>query len=147
MNYNIDPDSQATQVRTHFKDILARHVTGESLQSIGETLPVPLTGTQIRRAISDAPDMLLSFNAIIEHRAHHFMEEAAKLAKQCADAGDVAGMKVAIDTYMKLAAKIAPGLYGDKATLELVGAGGGPVKHTVEMSPEDAYKAMLGGVK
>lgn len=130
--------------RLHFKDILARHSQGESLQEIAESLDPGLTGAQLRRAIADDNEMTKSFNAIVELRAHWMIEECGRLAGMAAKAGDVAGMKVAIDSYMKLAGKIAPKLYGDKSTLELVGAGGGPIQTKVAMDPSDAYKAMLG---
>jgi hypothetical protein len=137
--------TRASTIRKHFKQIIARHATGESLQEIGQSLDPPCTGLQLRRTIITDPELTASFNAVIEHRAHYFIEEAARLAALCGKAGDVAGMKVAISAYTTLAGKIAPRLYGDKSTLELVGAGGGPVKHTVELDPAEAYRKMIGG--
>lgn len=137
----------AAVVRECFAEILERHVERESLADIAVDLSarfgVPMTGLQLRRAVMDDDSMTKSFNAVIEHRAHNLIEEATKLADQAAKLGDAAGLRVAIDTYIRIAGKIASGIYGEKSTHEFVGAGGGPIKHLVEMSPEDAYKAML----
>lgn len=132
-------------IRENFHQILQRHATGESLQEIAESIDGIESGVQIRRWITLDPEMSADFNAVIEIRAHWMVEEAGRLAGLAAKSGDVSGLKCSIDAYLKIASKIAPKLYGDKSTLEVVGAGGGPVKHTVEMSPEDAYKAMLSG--
>ena len=148
MHNLVDPltlPSLVGQVHRELTGILARHVLGESLQEVGQTLDPPLSGLQIRNVISANPDLVIKFNTVIEHRAHWMIEEAARLATKCAKSGDVAGLKVAIDSYMKLAGKIAPKLYGDKATLELVGAGGGPIKAIVQLEPAEAYKRMLSG--
>lgn len=52
--------------------------------------------------------------------------------------------KAAGDLWLKLAAKTDPRRYGEKATLELTGAEGGPVETVVKMDPAEAYRRAIG---
>lgn len=80
-------------------------------------------------------------------RAHNLVEKAVDVATMSTKLGEAAGMRVAVDTYLKVAAKINSEDYGDKARVEHTGKDGGPIqtKGDLTLSPADAYEKMVRG--
>lgn len=78
-------------------------------------------------------------------RAHSMVEEAVDTARLGKVLGDAAGLRVSVDTLLKVAGKIAPGEYGDKASLELTGKDGGPIEANMSVSPAEAYERLIKG--
>jgi hypothetical protein len=61
--------------------------------------------------------------------------------------GDMLGhRRLQVDTRKWMLSKMLPKIYGDKLTNEHTGANGGPIetKSTVTLTPDEAYKRMLG---
>lgn len=130
------------QVRREHPIILAAYATGYALSQIGaELCSPPLTAIQIRIAIMSDTALTARFNAAKEHRAHEFVERAGQAGIKLVDTGF---HKDGADTLLKVAAKTAPTIYGDKATIALTGANGGPVESTITLSPSEAYRKMMG---
>jgi hypothetical protein len=96
-----------------------------------------LTSHQISAVIYQDDALLKAWNAAKEERAHQRVDSAGSWAM-------VLGGKDGVEAKLKVAAVIAPKLYGTKATLEVTGKDGGPVA-TVALDPAEAYKRMLGG--
>jgi len=128
-------------VRKHANEIMARWAAGESLEKIGQSLEHKVSAMQIRLAIRNDEQLHERWAAVREHRAHYLIEAAADDARYAAASGEY---KAAADIRMKLAAKLAPELYGEKATIAHTGADGGPIQSTVTLTPDEAYKRMLG---
>jgi hypothetical protein len=82
-------------------------------------------------------------------RAHNLVEKAVDVASLSTRLGDAAGMRVAVDTYLKVASKISPEDYGDKTKIEHTGKDGGPIetKADLTLSPADAYEKMVRGAR
>jgi hypothetical protein len=131
-------------VRMNIAHILAQHACGKSLDEIGQKLKQPQSGVQIRAAIHGDEELVKRWNVAMEHRAHWMIEQVAVLA-EIESRNPMGGRKTAIDAYFKLAEKLAPKIYGQKATIALTGEHGGAVEVNANVSPSDAYKAMLGG--
>jgi hypothetical protein len=115
-------------VAGHIDDILERYAGGESLESIGASLPVAMSAWKLRDIMVTSPELSERYHQVRLHKAHNLMDSALDVAKNARDLGDAQGLRLAVDTYIKVASKIAPREYGDKAKVELTGEGGGPVK-------------------
>lgn len=134
-------NSTVNRVRAACNEIVARYVCGESFETIAQGMSPPLSGMQVRFCLENDAEMAPRLHAGLDYRAHHFMDRAASMAGALEDAGMA---KEAMDGYLKLAAKQAPRLYGDKATIALTGANGGPVESVIKLTPSEAYKMALG---
>ena len=73
------------------------------------------------------------------------MEEAVEYGRQAAQIGDSSGLKVAIDTNMKVASKLNAA-YSDNATVEHTGKGGGPIK-LLALTDEELLKIAAQGMQ
>ncbi len=63
-----------------------------------------------------------------EERAHAWAEEVVDITDDCpVDTASVAKARLRVDARLKIMAKHAPSLYGDKASVEVTGKDGGPV--------------------
>lgn len=132
-------------VRQCWRTILIKYATGEPLEDIGRELkPWPLTGLEIRQAIASDLDLRDRFAEVKKHMAEHFVERAGAAAYKAERSGEYG---VAINGYLKLAAKLDPGRYSDKLIHQ--GDPEAPIQHEhkgeLEMSPSEAYKALLEG--
>lgn len=134
--------STVDRVRLHINEILVGIAEGKTLTEIGEAMNPPIGPFSLRSALYSDEEAHRRYKVVLEHKAHGLIELAAEQADKLAKASMA---KEAADVALKVAAKLAPHLYGDKQTVALTGADGGPVKSTVTMTPADAYKAMLGG--
>jgi hypothetical protein len=130
-------ESIADGVRRQWAIIVASWVEGHSLADVGASLDPMLTSHQISAVIYQDDALLKAWNAAKEERAHQLVDSAGSWAM-------VLGGKDGVEAKLKVAAVIAPKLYGTKATLEVTGKDGGPVA-TVALDPAEAYKRMLGG--
>lgn len=141
--------------------ICARLAEGESLRSICEDEEFPAYSTVKAWEQKDAEFSAASLRAR-EIGCHALAEDCLKIADDGRndwmerrgkdDAGWVANgehiqrSRLRIDTRMRLLGKWLPKVYGDK--LALGGADDLPPlrqEHSVALSPEEAYKRMLGG--
>jgi hypothetical protein len=131
----------------HLDDIVDRYARGESLQTIGASLPTPIQGARLRTILINTDETHAAYaNAYVE-RSHQLVEEALELGKKAGKLGDAAGYKVNVDVNMKVAAKINPQAYGEASKVELTGRGGGPleVKADVTLTPAEAYERLVKG--
>lgn len=119
-------------------DVFDRYVWGESFQAIADTLPFKVPGWKLRQILMESEETReLYANANIL-RSHNLVDAALDYGRQAAAIGDASGLKAAIDTNLKIAAKLNTA-YNDKASLELTGKDGGPVK-LLAMTDEDLLK-------
>lgn len=114
-----------------FKTICERLDIKESPQYVRQTLQVYARKEYIPATLS---------------RAHSMVEEALETARLGKSLGDAAGLRLTVDTLLKVAGKIAPGEYGEKSKVEHTGADGGPIKMlAANMSDEQLAKIASGG--
>lgn len=132
----------AATIEPHVELIIDMYVDGLSFKQIVETLNLPLTGNQVRNVLRTHHTE--QFVNAVHARAEELVERSGEYASSAARAGE---FKAAADISFKLAAMHDPRRFGDKRSVELTGAGGGPVKidANVKLSPDEAYKRMLGG--
>ena len=129
------------QVRAVFDELRSAYAGGWSLDyAVAMAMGPAACPLKVRGAINGDKVMRAAWLALRDARADTFFEKAAMQAEKLEreDPGKAG------DLYMKLAAKTAPKLYGDRAQLEISGPDGGPIESVVKLSAEDAYKAMLG---
>ena len=85
------------------------------------------------------PDFLAECARARRDQAHWYADRCREEADDCdADTAHVA--KVRISAYQWLASKLEPRAYGDHATLEIAGAGGGPLA-SVNLNVTDPIEA------
>ena len=104
------------------------------------------------------PEFQASYREAVKARADYWAEEVVEIGDDARfDYGHSAAVpraKLRIDTRMRLMAQANPARYGDKAQIEVTGAGGGPLRSiaaSVVLKPEDqeqlrriAHRALLG---
>jgi hypothetical protein len=136
-----------SQVRSRLDEIVERYAAGESLSQIAASLRLGLTGLKLRFILLNTRDMEMAYRSSVAERAHTLVEESVLHGKTAAAIGDAAGLRVAIDTNLKVASKLLPSTYGDTSKLELTGAGGGSLKIDVDvtLTPDEAYARMVSG--
>lgn len=115
------------QVLEIAQDIFDRYVWGESFKDIAASLPFKIPGWRLRHILLESDETREMYTNAAVLRSHNLIEEALDYGRQAAAIGDSSGLKVAIDTNIKVAAKLNPA-YNDKATIEHTGQGGGPIK-------------------
>jgi hypothetical protein len=117
-------------VAGNIDEILERYAAGESMGSIAASMQdrFPMSAWKLRDIIVTNPEHFASYSQARLHRAHSLIDEALDVVNDARKIGDTAGLKVAFDGYIKVASKLAPREYGEKAKVELTGEGGGPVK-------------------
>lgn len=108
-------------------DVFDRYVWGESFQVIAEALPFKVQGWKLRIVLMESDETRETYANANILRSHNLIEASLDYGRQAASQGDAAGFKVAIDTNMKIAAKLNAA-YNDKATIEHTGKDGGPIK-------------------
>lgn len=127
-----------------FDEILAAYAGGWSLEYAVAMSTLSLdpgaNALTVRNIINANKEMRSRWVSVRDARADSFFEKAAMQAEKLErDDPGKAG-----DLYLKLAAKQAPKVYGEKATVELTGADGGPLESVVKLSPADAYRRAMG---
>ncbi|MFY7864715.1 hypothetical protein [Roseateles sp.] len=139
-------DALTDDLPTNLDLLLDRMICGESMSALAEYVTelfgFRVSAYHVRMAMTSTPDRLAKYNLARHHYAHQLVEEATKDADSARRHGD---FRYSGDFRMKLAGKLAPEHYGDKAQLEVGGITGKPVEHKVEgQSPAEAYKALVG---
>ena len=148
---HLDPKRQAEaelrqKVLELADEVFDRYVWGESFQAIADTLPFKITGWRLRDILMNSEQTADTYANIGIHRAHNLVDATIDYGRQAASIGTEAGLRVAIDTNLKVAAKIHAAEYGDSKKVELTGAGGGPVK-LLALTDEELLKIAAQGLK
>lgn len=140
------PDWHAKVAKRRGAEILDLVAEGVSFRRIAEQISEqsawPVTPSRLRRAMMNDEASCAALLAALRDKAHAMVEHAGEMVMSAATAGDY---DKSGRLALALAEKIAPELYGAKRTVELTGAGGGPVKTEVVQSPEEAYRIMIEG--
>ena len=132
----------ADQVRRQYLHILGMYALGYTMHEAGQACAPVLSGDSIRVVLAADHELRERYELAKEMRAHHFVDISGRSGVTLTETGF---HKEGGELLLKVAAKIAPKLYGDKSTVALTGADGGAVQSVVELSPSDAYKRMLSG--
>lgn len=127
-------------------DVFDRYVWGESFQSIADTLPFKVPGWKLRQILMDSEETRETYANANILRSHNLIEAALDYGRQAASIGDASGLKAAIETNLKIAAKLNAA-YNDKASLELTGKNGGAleIKADLSLTAEQAYERLIKG--
>jgi hypothetical protein len=120
-------------------EVFDRYVWGESFQAIADSLPFKIAGWKLRQVLMDSEETRDQYAMAGIERAHNLVDAALDYGRKAATLGDAAGLRAAIDTNLKVAAKLHASAYGDKSKVELTGANGGPVK-LLAMTDEELLK-------
>jgi hypothetical protein len=128
-------------------EVFNRWVWGESFQAIADTLPFKIAGWKLRSILMEHETTAEQYKTIGILRAHNLVDAAIDYGRQAAAIGDSAGLKVAIDTNLKVAAKLHAADYGDKSKVELTGKNGGAleIKADLSLTAEQAYERLIKG--
>lgn len=139
----------AESILARADEILERFIGGESLKSIAATIEPPISLWKLRELLISSEQTADAYKNASIHRAHALVEDAVDLARTASAIGDAAGIRVATDTFLKVAGKLAPTEYGDKSKVELTGKDGGALELKADMtlSPADAYELLIRGNK
>lgn len=135
------------QVLAVADEVFDRYVWGESFQAIADTLDFTVAGWKLRQILMEHETTRDTFAKIGTLRAHNLVDAALDYGRKAAAIGDSSGLKVAIDTNLKVAAKLNALDYGDKSKLELTGKNGGAieVKADMTLTAEQAYDRLIRG--
>lgn len=127
-------------------EVFDRYVWGESFQAIADTLPFKVQGWKLRQILMESDETRETYVNANILRSHSLVEAALDYGRSAAAQGDAAGLKVAIDTNLKVAAKLNAA-YNDKASLELTGKNGGAleIKADLSLTAEQAYERLIKG--
>lgn len=127
-------------------EVFDRYVWGESFQSIADSLPFKISGWKLRQILMDSDETAEQYAMSGIERAHNLVDAALDYGRQAAAIGDASGLKAAIDTNLKVAAKLHASAYGDKTKVEHTGQNGGPIK-LLALTDEELLKIAAQGVK
>jgi hypothetical protein len=128
-----------------FDRIVALWAGGQPFADIVYTLQLPMTGSQLRKYISEREELREEILRHTQLRAQSIGEEIHLAAKTAIAVGDFG---VGIKTLAMLAEQLDPETWGKKTPkIEIVGAGGGAVQLTadVKLTPSEAYEKMVRG--
>jgi hypothetical protein len=120
-------ERQLAELRAVAEELFDRYIRGERFYDLVQELVPGVPLTRVRYFISVNDDLQEAWITSRMERSHYMIEENLQHAKMAAAVGDPAGLRVAIDTHFKMAAKLNSE-YDDKSKVELTGANGGPVK-------------------
>lgn len=124
-------------------EIFELYMAGHGFKTIVEMLGIHESPNYVRFTLrAEAHKEYLEAHTA---RAHSLVEEAVDTARLGRALGDAAGLRVAADTFLKVAGKLAPTQYGDKAQIELSGKDGGPIEANMSVSPAEAYERLIKG--
>jgi hypothetical protein len=111
------------------KEICCRLVEGESLKAICASDEMPSRST-VFRWLTEKPEFQDMYTRAREEQAETLADELAYIADT---AEDVQKARLQVDVRKWAAAKLKPRKYGDRATLEHTGEGGGPINATLKV--------------
>lgn len=129
------------------EEVFNRYVWGESFQAIADTLPFKIPGWKLRQILMDSEETREQYAMAGIERAHNLVDASIDYARQAAAIGDASGLRVAIDTNLKVASKLNASDYGDKSKIELTGKNGGAlqIKADLSLTAEQAYERLIKG--
>lgn len=127
--------------------VFDRYVWGESFQAIADTLPFKIPGWKLRQILMDSEETREQYAMAGIERAHNLVDASLDYARRAAAIGDSAGLRVAIDTNLKVASKLHAAEYGDKTKVEHTGANGRAIeiKADLSLTAEQAYERLIKG--
>ncbi len=127
--------------------VFDRYVWGESFQAIADSLPFKVPGWKLRQILMDSDETAEQYAMAGIERAHNLVDAALDYGRQAASLGDAAGLRAAIDTNLKVAAKLHASAYGDKTKVEHTGANGKAIeiKADLSLTAEQAYERLIKG--
>lgn len=127
-------------------EVFDRYVYGESFQSIADSMPFKVAGWKLRQVLMECDETRETYANANILRSHNLVEASLDFGRQAAAIGTEQGFKVAIDTQLKIAAKLNAA-YNDKASLELTGKDGGAleIKADLTLTAEQAYERLIKG--
>lgn len=128
-------------------DVFDRYVWGESFQAIADSLPFKVAGWKLRQILMDSDETCEQYSMAGIERAHNLVDAALDYGRKAAAIGDAAGLRAAIDTNLKVAAKLHASAYGDKTKVEHTGANGKAIeiKADLSLTAEQAYERLIKG--
>lgn len=127
-------------------EVFDRYVYGESFQAIADSLPFKVAGWKLRQVLMESDETRETYASANILRSHNLVEASLDYGRQAAAIGTEQGLKVAIDTQLKIAGKLNAA-YNDKASLELTGKDGGAleIKADLTLTAEQAYERLIKG--
>ena len=127
-------------------EVFDRYVWGESFQAIADSLKFKVAGWKLRQVLMECDETRETYANANILRSHNLVEASLDYGRRAAAIGTEQGFKVAIDTQLKIAAKLNHA-YSDKASLELTGKNGGAVeiKADISLTAEQAYERLIKG--
>lgn len=136
--------AQVLEVAEHVFD---EYVFGKSFQQIADELDFKIQGWKLRQILMDSEETSEQYSMAGIERAHNLVDASIDYARKAAAIGDSAGLKVAIDTNLKVASKLHAAEYGDKTKIEHTGKGGGAIEILADLSltAEQAYERLIKG--
>lgn len=134
------------EVLSKADEIFERYVHGESMKAICDSYKFALPSHAVRYCLMNSHETAEQYQSAHIMRSHYLVEKAVELGMEAAAIGDAAGLRVAVDTAFKMAAKLNQGQYGDANKVELTGKDGGPIK-LLAMTDEDLMKIAAQGSK
>jgi hypothetical protein len=128
-------------------DVFDRYVWGESFQMIADSMPFKVAGWKLRQILMDSDETCEQYSMAGIERAHNLVDAALDYGRTAAALGDAAGLRAAIDTNLKVAAKLHASAYGDKTKVEHTGANGKAIeiKADLSLTAEQAYERLIKG--
>lgn len=128
-------------------EVFDRYVWGESFQAIADSLPFKVPGWKLRQILMDSEETAEQYSMAGIERAHNLVDAALDYGRTAAALGDAAGLRAAIDTNLKVAAKLHASAYGDKSKVEHTGANGKAIeiKADLSLTAEQAYERLIKG--
>lgn len=138
-------EEQKANVLAVADEVFDRYVWGESFQAIADSLKFKIAGWKLRQILMESEETRETYANANILRSHNLIEASLDYGRQAAAIGTEQGLKVAIDTQLKIAAKLNAA-YSEKAKLEVTGENGGPVK-LLSMTDEDLMRIAAQGMK
>lgn len=149
---HVEPDRKRVadtrqQVIELADEVFDRYVWGESFQAIADSLKPKLNvpGWKLRQILMESEETKETYANANILRSHNLVEASLDYGRQAAAIGTEQGFKVAIDTQLKIAAKLNAA-YNDKASLEVTGKDGGPIK-LLAMTDDELLQIAAQGMK
>lgn len=114
-----------------------------SLRAVCKKAGMPSRAT-VYRWLEEHPEFVEMYNKATTMRAHGYVDEMVDIAEEAPETKEgVLKAKLRIYAREKYAAKIAPRLYGERVTQQLVGADGGPIQHRVQQMTDEELDAAI----
>jgi hypothetical protein len=107
----------------------------------------PLTPQRFRQFVVDiGRNYAVRYEAALAAKAEALVDEALQTAHEARGIGDAAGKKLAVDVFMKQAARLDPKFH-EATKIELTGRNGGAlqVEADLTLTPAEAYAKMAFG--